>query len=243
MIKKLGGALAVIAVCGSPFAAVAACPELPKVAWWSNTVPEVTEAVATTYKGSWDAYIARWKQHRGELQTQYDNGGAVKIRSRNLVLVADELKDYIAKVDQRLAALDCLKRDNADGDLAAFGTAAGGPQPAEQAKPIQEAKPVQEAKIVEGQELLLEIAPVCNGEVPAFQVTNLGERWPRMAEVLIFRTDTDGKVTQRRVRMSNSQQMTFGVPETAARNIGEVAIFIEPAWYERKFEYDLRAKC
>jgi hypothetical protein len=79
--------------------------------------------------------------------------------------------------------------------------------------------------------------------VAAFQVTNLGDRWPRLGEVAIYRTDTKGMLVQRRVRMTNSQQMIFKIPDELSKELLEVGIFIEPSWYERKFAYDATVKC
>lgn len=42
--------------------------------------------------------------------------------------------------------------------------------------------------------------------------------------------------------MTNSQQMIFKVPD-AAKDAGEIGIFIEPAWYDRSFKYDATIKC
>lgn len=212
--------------------AAAACPEFAKISWWTTSVPEVTQLVETNYQGNWDAYIARWKQQRETLRETAKKGGSVEIKSRNLVIAGDNLKKYITLVDQRIATLECLKQEVADRQTANFATAAGGPQPT-----------TREASLVQGKELSLDVAPVCQNGVPGFQVTNLGERWPHIAEVILFRTDTDGKISLRRVRMINSQQMLFKVPESEAKDVDEAAIFVKPSWYQRAFAYDARSKC
>ena len=84
---------------------------------------------------------------------------------------------------------------------------------------------------------------MCHDGAPAFQVTNLGDRWPRLGEISIYRTDTKSMLTQRRVRMINSQQLLFKVPNEQAKDAGEVGIFIEPSWYDRPFAYDAKLKC
>jgi hypothetical protein len=223
-------ALMTLALHAAP--ASAGCPPLAQVDWWVSTVADVNNTVATNFKGDWDAYIARWKQHRQELQTQYEQGGSAEIKSRNLVFAGDEHKVYIALVDTRILTLDCLKRETMDRQTASFDTAAGG------ARPV-----VQEASLVEGQELSVDVAPMCQKGVPGFMLTNLGERWPRIAEVSIYRTDTNAKIAHRRVRMINSQQLMFKVPEDMADGVGEAAIFIEPSWYERRFVYDAKMRC
>jgi hypothetical protein len=155
------------------------------------------------------------------------------------VIAGDDLKVYLVKVEDRIIALGCLKRAAASGaDIATFDTAAGSSE--------SEAPPLltrQEARRIEGQDLALEIAPVCLKGIPAFQVTNLGERWPLTAEVSLYRIDTNAKLSQRRVRLSNGQQLMFRVPEEASQSVEEVGIFIAPGWYNREFTLDARARC
>lgn len=235
-LTALAGVLATIAVSAlvSPAAAQQAsnCPQLSNVEWWTNTVSEVRRVVQASYNGSWDAYIDRWKQQQRDLQQALNSGQAVEIKSRGLVFRNDDLKEYIGQVEERVKTLECLKKEFANEDQAAI------PQGANQ----QFATP-QETKAIEGTELSLEVSALCEGRSPIFQVTNLGDRWPRLAEVSIFRTDTNGMVTQRRLRMTNSQQMVFKIPDEMARQGAEFGIFIQPTWYERAFQYDATIKC
>ncbi len=221
----------------APAFAQGQCPELSKVEWWTNTVPEVRRVVVAGYKGNWDAYIDRWKQQRKDLQAAYEGGSAVEIKSRALIFRNDDLKDYIAQVDERIKTLECLKRQYANAE----------PEPTvpsdapQQAVP-QELPPPKKVAAIAGQELSVEVSALCEGKTAAFQITNLGDLWPRLAEVSIFRTDTNGKIIQRRLRMANSQQMIFKVPNSAS-DAGEVGIFVEPSWYDRDFKYDATIKC
>lgn len=235
MLKRLLGVLVVLVSLGEAFPAAAECPKLADVEWWTNTVDEVREVVVKTYEGSWDSYIARWQQQRKELQQAYDAGGAVEIKSRGLTFREDELKNYIKMVDDRIATLRCMKEQYGDERTAAQKSGKGAAAPA---APTQEI-----VKSVEGQNLDLEVSAVCDKGIPAFQVTNLGDRWPKLAEVSIYRTDTKAMLVQRRVRMTNSQQMIFKVPDNVAKDADEVGIFIEPSWYQRTFGYDAKIKC
>lgn len=207
------------------------CPKLSDVEWWTNTIPEVRRVVAASYNGSWESYIDRWIQQRRDLQVAYDAGNSVEIKSRGLVFRNDDLKDYIAQVDERIKTLECLKKE--------FPTEAAAARPQQ---PAQDLPPAQKVETIEGKELSVEVAALCEGKIATFQITNLGELWPRLAEISIYRTDTNGKITQRRLRMTNSQQMIFKVPE-ASKDAGEVGVFIEPTWYERVFRYDATIKC
>jgi len=231
---KLTGILALLAFLGGTFPAAAECPKLADVEWWTNTVDEVRQVVVQTYEGSWDSYIDRWQLQRKELQDAYNRGTAVEIRTRGLTFRDEDLKNYIKMVDERIETLRCLKAEFGDERTAEQKAGKGGAL----AAPTREI-----VKSVEGQNLDLEVSAVCQGGIPAFQVTNLGDRWPKLGEVSIYRTDTKAMLVQRRVRMTNSQQMIFKVPDNIAKDADEVGIFIEPSWYQRNFQYDATIKC
>ncbi len=209
------------------------CPKLSDVEWWTNTIPEVRRVVTASYNGNWESYIDRWIEQRRDLLVAYNAGNSVEIKSRALVFRDDDLKDYIAQVDERIKTLECLKKEYPSD---------ANPQAPVRQPLAQDLPPAQKVEAVEGKELSVEVAALCDGKIATFQITNLGELWPRLAEVSIYRTDTNSKVTQRRLRMTNSQQMIFKVPD-ASKDAGEIGIFIEPAWYDRSFKYDATIKC
>jgi hypothetical protein len=259
-LTSLAGVLAAIAIAAVSAPAVAQqqaanCPKLSDVEWWTNTVPEVRRVVQASYNGSWDAYIDRWRQQQKDLQQAYNSGQSVEIKSRGLVFRNDDLKEYIGQVEERVKTLECLKREYAGDDQAALPKGAvpvdprlvseqgTSPRQGVQGEVKQELSAPQETKAIEGKELSLEVNAICEGTTPAFQITNLGDRWPRLAEISIFRTDTNGMVTQRRLRMTNSQQMVFKLPDTLGREGAEFGIFVQPTWYERVFQYDATIKC
>src|SRR3990172_6032230 len=95
------GILALVMALGTVAPAAAQCPQLSDVEWWTNTEGEVRRVVLTSYGGSWDAYIERWKQQRKELQGAFDTQTSVEIKSRALVFRGNDLKDYIKQVDER----------------------------------------------------------------------------------------------------------------------------------------------
>jgi len=255
-LTTLAGAMAVIALSAmaTPAAAQTACPKLSEVEWWTNTVSEVRRAVLASYNGSWDAYIDRWKQQQRDLQAAYDAGQSVEIRSRALVFRNEDLKDYIGQVEERIKALECLKREYAAEDQATQPKTAmvdprlasergNSPRQGVQTEVKQELSAPQETKAIEGRELSLEVNAICEGTTPTFQITNLGDRWPRLAEIAIYRTDTNGIVTQRRLRMTNSQQMIFKLPDAIGAEGNEYGLHVSPTWYERVFQYDATIKC
>ena len=225
------------ALVGAAAMAAETCPALPDVEWWTRTVPEVRRTVEASFKGSWDAYIDRWKQQRRSLQNAYNSGAAVEIKSRNLIFRNDELKNYIRLVDERIATLTCLKKENGDdAAIANFATAAGSNADSDTPRPDAHVANVEEGT------LNVEVVAACQGKVATLQITNLGDQWPRLAEVTIYRTDTGGKLTYRKLRMANSQQMMFKVPDSAG-DAGKVGIFVAPSWYKRKFHYDAAIGC
>ena len=186
------------------------------------------------------------------MQQAYDSGQSVEIKSRGLVFRNDDLKDYIGQVADRIKTLDCLKKEYATDDqptgkaavdprlVSANGTS---PRQGVQNEVKQELAAPQETKAIEGKELSLEVSAICEGKTPAFQITNLGDRWPRLAEIAIYRTDTNGMVTQRRLRMTNSQQMIFKLPDAMGAEGNEYGLHVNPTWYERVFQYDATIKC
>jgi hypothetical protein len=213
------------------------CPALSNVEWWTNTVPEVRRVVLNSYDGKWEAYIDRWRQELKNAQDAYDGGSSIEIKSRGLVLRDDDLKSYVGKVDERIKTLSCLAKEYGGVSSADLGG-----QQVAKAEPKQDLAPAQKVEAIEGAELNVEVAAICDDGKVNFQITNLGDRWPRLAEISIFRTDTNAKLVQRRVRMTNSQQMIFKLPEEQ-NAVGEVGIFVEPQWYERKFAYDAKLSC
>jgi hypothetical protein len=233
-LNRLLGILTSLVTLGAAFPAAAECPKLADVEWWTNTVDEVRQVVVKTYEGSWDSYIDRWQLQRKELQDAYNRGTAVEIRTRGLTFRDEDLKNYIKMVDERIETLRCMKAEYGDERTADQKAGKGGAP----AAPTQEV-----VKSVEGQNFDLEVSAVCQNGIPAFQVTNLGDRWPKLGEVSIYRTDTKAMLIQRRVRMANSQQMIFKVPDEIAKDADEVGIFIEPSWYQRTFGYDATIKC
>jgi hypothetical protein len=254
-LTSLAGVLAAIAISAmtAPAAAQITCPKLSEVEWWTNTVPEVRRAVLASYNGSWEAYIDRWKQQQRELQQAYDAGQSVEIKSRGLVFRNDDLRDYIGQVVERIKTLECLKVEYAAEDTSASKSVVADPRLVSeqgnsprrgiQTEVKQELSAPQETKAIEGKELSLEVNAICEGKTPAFQITNVGDRWPRLAEIAIYRTDTNGMVTQRRLRMTNSQQMIFKLPDSLGAEGSEYGLYVQPTWYDRVFQYDATVKC
>ena len=57
----------------------------------------------------------------------------------------------------------------------------------------------------------VEDAARCEDGAAVFQVTNLGDRWPRLGEINIYRANKRTLISKRRIRLANSQQATFMV--------------------------------
>ncbi len=235
---------------------VGSCPDLPKVDWWVNSPEDIRKSVQVQYKGNWDAYIDRWKVYRKNMAQNVKSGKSAVIKSRNMTLAGESLKQHVRDIDQRIAALGCLKVK--DEQLAALAADVDiKPQSAAPAKPAAAAAPVKpaparrlpaeevETVAVTGSGLDLEISAKCQAGAPVFQITNLGERWPKLGTVNIFNTADRGTLSKRRMRLANSQQATFGVPARVitSKKVKEVGLFIEPSWETRKFVYDSKVSC
>jgi hypothetical protein len=232
---------------------VGSCPDFPNVDWWVNEPEDIRKSVRLQYKGNWDAYIARWHTYRKNMDQNVRSGKSAVIKSRNLTLAGETLKQHVRHIDQRIAALKCLKVK--DEQLAALASdvkpqtasSPAKPAPAPATPPPARRQPTEEVETVAvtGGGLDLEITAKCQAGAPIFQITNLGDRWPKLGTVNIYNTADRSTLSKRRMRLANSQQATFGVPARviAAKKVKEVGIFIEPGWETRKFAYDSKVIC
>ena len=96
---------------------------------------------------------------------------------------------------------------------------------------------------VTGKSLDVEISAKCDAGTPVFQVTNLGDKWPRLAAINIYRTNNKAMVTKRRMWLDNSQQATFRMRKRGQPLAGEVGMWIDPSWHKRGFKYDSKIIC
>ena len=214
------------------------CDRLPQADWWSKTPAAVRVAVASKYDGDWDRYIARWRDHYRSMKRSLEKNKPRIVRSIGLTLAGKTLEDHVGKIERRVEVLVCLQKNaeaiearaasqKAGDAVASFETASGGP--ATEVIRINEMEIIVEAQCVEGE--------------ARFNLTNLGARWPRLGEITIYRLDTEALLVKRRLRMKNSQQISYRIPPKRQRGASGVGFFVKPSWYNRPFKFDATIAC
>lgn len=88
--------------------------------------------------------------------------------------------------------------------------------------------------------LLLDVYVSCKDGVLNFQVENEGAEWPALANVAVYRTDTQQPITQRRLKFAEKQKATFRVRDAGDSEYG---LWIDTPWQQRPFGFDVRARC
>lgn len=93
-----------------------------------------------------------------------------------------------------------------------------------------------------GDRVRLAVTASCDGGFALFTVVNEGELWAQMSKISVYRTDGRVLVSQRSIRMTKGQRMSFKVKGSPASPV-ELGIWIEPSWYQRDFAYDAKIVC
>ncbi len=93
-----------------------------------------------------------------------------------------------------------------------------------------------------GDPVRLAVTATCEGGFALFTVVNEGELWSQMSKISVYRTDGRTLVSQRSIRMTKGQRMSFKVKGSPASPV-ELGIWIEPSWYQRDFAYDAKIVC
>ena len=213
----------------------ATCGPLPKVDWWAKSHSKVIKTVNRKYRGNWDSYVTRWKKYRKRMVRLHEGGSAAVVKSRGLRLEGKQLEKHIEDIDQRLKVLSCLKeqQENLETEsLENFSTAAGG---AERKENVRTAS-------IASEKLDIEVTARCDNSTAIFQVTNLGDKWPRLGTINIYRTEEKALLIKRRLKLANSQQATFKIKDRKHRN-DPVGLWLSPSWTKRKFKYDAKITC
>lgn len=111
---------------------------------------------------------------------------------------------------------------------------------------ILSAQPLAAADRIElaqaGDPVRLAVTASCDGGFALFTVVNEGELWSQMSKISVYRTDGQTLVSQRSIRMTKGQRMSFKVKGSPANPV-ELGIWIEPSWYQRDFAYDAKIVC
>jgi hypothetical protein len=221
------------------------CEKLPKVEWWSSTHVKVKATVAKNYQGNWNKYIGRWNKYLGRMEKLHDSGSIAVVKSRGLRLKGQQLASHIKDIRARISVLNCLQNVQNEvpaADLEKFETAANGAPPQQFSAPeVQQT--ITQVATVAGDQLDIEVTAKCDKDSALFQITNLGEKWPRLGEISIYRVNGKSLLSKRRVRMGNSQQATFKIRKRGGGSYGPVGIWVSPSWEKRAFKYDAKISC
>lgn len=90
--------------------------------------------------------------------------------------------------------------------------------------------------------LQLEITSTCTPEGVLFKIINRGDKWPRTGFLRLYHADDKSLISERRLRLGQGQKVSFVVKETVTQG-RPVAVWVEPEWYKRDFEYDANLSC
>jgi len=90
--------------------------------------------------------------------------------------------------------------------------------------------------------LRLEITSSCIDSGAIFKVTNRGAKWPRTGFLKLYYADDKTLIGQRRLRLADNQRVSFVVKDKIMTN-RPVAVWVEPEWYQREFEFDAALNC
>lgn len=87
------------------------CPPVPNVKWWKFKSHEsIAGYVTRKYKSDWAPYTNIWFLRLVKLQ-EIDSRDSSAITSTGIVLKGPALKDYLNKMQQRLAVIRCLAQE------------------------------------------------------------------------------------------------------------------------------------
>ena len=160
------------------------------------------------------------------------------VKSRGIKMRRKQPKNHIEDINSWLDVLRYLEKESetlTGSDLENFSTAAGG-YSSTRTKAIQVAA-------ISSEQFDIEVTAKCVKDTAVFQITNLGDKWPRLGEINIYKIDGKTLLSKRRVRMRNSQHATFKIRKRSGGSYGAVGLWVSPSWDKRAFNYDARVIC
>lgn len=108
----------------------------------------------------------------------------------------------------------------------------------------QAAEPVNQAQVAVAPPvfLQLEITSACTDKGTVFKIINRGAKWPRTGFLRLYHADDKSLIGERRLRLAAGQKVSFVVKNKVS--LGRpVAVWVEPEWYKREFEFDANLSC
>lgn len=88
----------------------------------------------------------------------------------------------------------------------------------------------------------LEIVTACVNGVATFKILNRGDSWPALGTLNIVQVTPEGMrtIVKREMRFAEGQKGSFRLKKPGQ---DKLALFVEPSWYERPFEFDAEVSC
>ena len=90
--------------------------------------------------------------------------------------------------------------------------------------------------------LRLDVSASCVDNGAVFKLTNRGVQWPRSGLLKLYYADDQTLIGQRRLRLADNQRVSFVVKEELIAG-RPIAVWVEPKWYDRAFEFDASTSC
>jgi len=90
--------------------------------------------------------------------------------------------------------------------------------------------------------LRLDVSASCIDSGAVFKLTNRGAQWPRTGLLKLYYADDQTLIGQRRLRLADNQRVSFVVKDKLIAG-RPIAIWVEPQWYDRMFEFDASMSC
>ena len=108
----------------------------------------------------------------------------------------------------------------------------------------QAAGPVNQAQVAVAPPvfLQLEITSSCTDQGSVFKIINRGDKWPRTGFLRLYHADDKSLIGERRLRLGAGQKVSFVVKDKISQG-RPVAVWVEPEWYKRDFEFDANLSC
>lgn len=86
------------------------CDKVPSVPWWKKIDHAfIVRTIKLKHDGNWKPYIDRWANEVAKLQDILNRGSSVTIS--DFTLKGQDIKEYIGRVEKRLAITRCLARE------------------------------------------------------------------------------------------------------------------------------------
>jgi len=111
--------------------AIGGCVDIPEGAWWGKTNhSKIAAYVERRHEGDWATYINKWARQLKTMKSIAARGGSAVFKKKGLTLKGETLDDYVTALKVRVAAIECLSRNDDMGQAArrmsSMETAAGG---------------------------------------------------------------------------------------------------------------------